>query len=139
MQKLSVSRYLVSALILVVMACSSDGGVPPPTEEQLIERFKVSVAAFVVRDWDAFRSTCASESSSKSDEQLATEHQAVIGPSWQPEDITFKDFEVLPLEEPDVRLRMTVLFNGVSVGTDRLTWTIQNGEWVNKNCLGAHG
>ena len=150
--------YLLPGLLLaVVIACGSNSTStvsPEPavatnsapdavTEAELLEKAERALTAYIDKDWDTFLDSCARDSRpSRNVENLEQEHGLLAG-SVKPEDISLTGFAVFrptvtPLVPPEVSVEFDVNFAGKYVGGDSLIWTIENGQWVNKDCRAGH-
>ena len=117
---------------------ATNGAMDSPTEAELLEKAERTLTAHINKDWDTFLDSCARASRpSRNVENLEGELARLLG-DVEPEDVSLTGFIVTPLIPPEVLVIFNVIFAGQNVGRDALTWTVENGQWVNKDCRVGH-
>ena len=105
---------------------------------ELLEKVERSLNAHLNEDWLTFLDSCASFSrSTRNIENLKGEY-ARLSRGFDREDIFLTGFEAVPLNSREFLVKFDVFFSGEYAGSDALFWTVENGQWVNKECLLGH-
>ena len=139
MHRLTLLWFLLSGLFFIALAaCGGGNESASPTEAELLAKAEHSLTAHLNKDWNTFLESCASESrTSRNIDNLEEEHRRKLLGS-KPEDVSFSGFTTVPNFPDGKRVLFDVYISGRYIGQERLSWKVENGQWVNTDCLLGH-